>query len=312
MNFFYENQGTSKYLVYEFEENEKVDSLSLCMLTNNRIEGVVPLFYTQADDSRFIKYNISAKVSLKQYFADTVNKEQVLKVIKGIVSSILTSEEYMLDSNSLLLNEEYIFVDASRHKVWMTYLPSVKPIEDKEDVETFLKRIIFGACYDQRENSDYIAELISYLNRKQGFLISEFKELIERLMNGDNMNCLSIPETNNRAIITELPNNEDEILSDTVFDAEDTVLVNNNSDDNYWHIETGTVMAQLQDIMTLRYLITHYSKENRLKFREQRRKAKNTYIENQERLENQKQNFMFSNRMFTTVGGKVELIKRSF
>lgn len=279
VSFFYENQGTNKYLVYKFEENEKVDSLSLCMLTNNKIEGLVPLFYTQADDSRLIKYNISAKVTLKQFLADTINKKQMLRVIKGIVSALFTAEEYLLDDASVLLNEEYIFVDASECRVWMIYLPLATPVEDKEDIETFFKRIIFGACYDQSENSDYIAELISYLNRKQGFLISEFNELIGQLLNSVNNNCLSVQATNSRAIITEPPNDEDKILADTVFDTRGTVYINNNMDYDYWQIDTGTVMLRSQDRMTLRYLITHYSKENRLKFIEQRRKAKGAYIE---------------------------------
>lgn len=278
MGFFYEKQGTSKYIVYEFEENEAVDSLSLCMLKNNKIEGLVPLIYSQADNRRFIKYDISAKISLKQFFIETINKEQLLKVIKNIISVLLTAEEYMLNIDFLLLKEEYIFVDASECMVYMIYLPSEKTVENIEKTEIFFKRIIFEAYYDQRESCDYIAELISYLNRKKhGFLISEFKALIESLMNNTDVNCLSVRSAENNAVLKKLTDNEAAMTSDCFFTSENSVLSNNSDISSNWQTDTETAILQSEDIMTFKYLITHYSKENLIKFIRQYKKIKRHY-----------------------------------
>ena len=41
-SFTYEEQGEKKYLVYEKKTDDKMDHLTLEMMSNNRIDGVVP------------------------------------------------------------------------------------------------------------------------------------------------------------------------------------------------------------------------------------------------------------------------------
>ena len=49
MNFTYENQGTNTYLVYQIAGSDKIDTMSLGMITNNKIAGIVPTVFTQLD-----------------------------------------------------------------------------------------------------------------------------------------------------------------------------------------------------------------------------------------------------------------------
>lgn len=67
MSFSYENQGTYTYLVYSVEENE-IDTVCQGMLTNNKIPGFANTLFTQKDDEMYFKYNITSKVSVKQFF----------------------------------------------------------------------------------------------------------------------------------------------------------------------------------------------------------------------------------------------------
>ena len=41
--------------------------LTLEMMANNRIEGLIPLNYTQVNDSIYIKYDITGLDSLRKY-----------------------------------------------------------------------------------------------------------------------------------------------------------------------------------------------------------------------------------------------------
>lgn len=63
MNYGYENQGTNTFLVYEIREDDVLDTMSLGMLTNNQIEGFAQTLFTQMDDEKYVKYNVSAKVT---------------------------------------------------------------------------------------------------------------------------------------------------------------------------------------------------------------------------------------------------------
>ena len=89
MEFTYENQGSNTYLVYRINATDEVDTMSLGMLTNNKITGLIPAIFTQMDEDKFIKYNVSAKVSVKQFFSDVLNKKRRIRVVTGVVTDII-------------------------------------------------------------------------------------------------------------------------------------------------------------------------------------------------------------------------------
>ena len=60
MDFTIENVGHNTYLVYEAKGDDIIDSVSLRMLTNNKIHGLAQTIFTQIDNQKLIKYNISS------------------------------------------------------------------------------------------------------------------------------------------------------------------------------------------------------------------------------------------------------------
>ena len=177
--FSYETQGTNTYLVYEILEDTKLDSLTLGMLINNKIKGFVPIFYTQINDRKLLKYNVTAKIPCSQYFAGTVNKKQMLGVFKSILAAAISAEEYMIEVDSLFFDLDYIFVNVSSSSAEVVCLPIM--ISNGISLVNFFKNIVFSTQYNQNENCDYVAQIISYLNSKSGFQIGEFYDLICQL-----------------------------------------------------------------------------------------------------------------------------------
>ena len=76
MNFTFETQGTNTYLVYQVGDEDRIDSMSLGMLTNNKIPGLASTIFTQMDMTKYVKFNVSAKISVKQFFNGPVNKKR--------------------------------------------------------------------------------------------------------------------------------------------------------------------------------------------------------------------------------------------
>lgn len=82
--FNIENQGVNTYLTYKISEEDIVDSLSLGMLTNNKIPGVADVLFTQMNDDRYLKYNISSRISVKQFFEGIVTKNVFFQYCRGL------------------------------------------------------------------------------------------------------------------------------------------------------------------------------------------------------------------------------------
>ena len=150
---FFENQGTNTYLVYAVSSEDIVDTMSLGMITNNKIPGLASTVFTQMDESKFIKYNVSAKVPVSQFFTGAVNKKRLLGVFKGIVNAMLSAEEYMLDTNSIILDLDYIYTDVSTCETVLVCLPIIDTENDNINLGQFFKNIMFSTQFDQTEKT---------------------------------------------------------------------------------------------------------------------------------------------------------------
>lgn len=187
MEFSYENQGANTYLVYEVKESDEIDSLSLGMLTNNKIQGLAQTLFTQMDETRYIKYNVSSKVSVRQFFNGPVNKKRLLGVFNGIVDGLLSAEDYMIDSNAIVLDLDYIFADVSTCEATLICLPISNLERERTDLGFFFKNIMVNTQFDSTENSDHVAKIFNFLNSSPAFSLADFKLLLEEIHNNENM-----------------------------------------------------------------------------------------------------------------------------
>lgn len=181
MSFTYENQGTNTYLVYKIEAVDNVDTMSLGMITNNKIDGIIPTIFTQVDTEKFIKYNISARVSAKEFLSGIVNKKRLIGVFIGVLKALQSAEEYMIDGASLLIDLENIYVDVTKCDAMLVCLPIIREADESVNLPMFFKQIMFSTQFDQTENCDYVAKIINYLNSTPIFSSEEFRKLLELL-----------------------------------------------------------------------------------------------------------------------------------
>ncbi|MGN0141412.1 MAG: DUF6382 domain-containing protein, partial [Roseburia sp.] len=180
--FTMENQGTSTYLIYDLTR-DAIDTMSLGMITNNKITGFVPALYTQEDSRKYLKYNVSSRITLKQFFMGAVNKKRLLGVFTSIVTALMAAEEYMIDMNSILLDEDYIFVDVSTNKAEVICVPIMDMGMPLNDMGAFFKNIMFCTQFDSGEDCDYVARIINYLNSTPVISLNSFGALLHELEN---------------------------------------------------------------------------------------------------------------------------------
>lgn len=175
MDFSYENQGANTYLVYEIKEGDSIDTLSLGMLTNNSIPGLTRALFTQMDEKRYIKYNVSSKVSMQQFFGGVVNRKRLLGVFSGITEGFLSAEDYMIDTSSIVLDPEYIFADVTTCAAALICLPIANAEGTEPDLGAFFKSVVVNAQTDPTEDSDHVAKILNFLNSSSVFSLPGFK-----------------------------------------------------------------------------------------------------------------------------------------
>ena len=184
--FYYENQGSAIYLVAELNSEDTLDAISLGMLTHNDIPGFAKANFSQINDKKIVRFDVTAKIPVSQYLMSRVKKSGFLSILAGIVSSIISAEEYMLDASSFVLDLNYIFIDISTKKIAMICLP-VENIDKHPNICDFFRSLVLGVKFDLNENNDYVATLLNYLNDSSMFNPAGFYSLLKGL-NEDSAN----------------------------------------------------------------------------------------------------------------------------
>lgn len=200
MAFTFETSGNNTFLVYTIQE-DTLDTMTLGMISNNRIPGISSVLYTQMNRDRFLKYNVTAKVTVKQFFSGVVNKRRLLGVFSSVAAALAAAEEYMIDSGCLLLDTDYIYADVSNCRAEIICLPVARET-GTVDVGLFFKNIMFSTQFDQTENCDYVARIINHLNSAPVFVVDDFVQLLEELQG------MSLPDAGKVQAAAEGPRRE--------------------------------------------------------------------------------------------------------
>lgn len=172
-----EEQEGKRYLIYEKREEDVLDTFTMEMLSNNKIEGLVPFSCIRMDRDVKMKYNITGLITLQELFSSTIAKQKFLGILEGLAENMLRAEEYMLDVSSYILNESLIYTDPEGVKVFMIVLPIRR---EGEKAEAFLKSLLFDVKYDQTEDCSYVASLMNFLGSENSFSLKDFREQIVR------------------------------------------------------------------------------------------------------------------------------------
>ncbi|MDR1299203.1 MAG: FHA domain-containing protein [Oscillospiraceae bacterium] len=247
MNFTFETRGENTFLSYRVGPDEALDSVSLGMLTNNKIDGLAAMHYTQSDGDVFLKYNVTSKIAVKDFLAGEVNRRRLLGVFAGVADSAASAEEFMLDSSLFILEPEYVFVDVTTFQTSVVCLPVAGRACAVPDLRGFLKNLTINAKYDVEENCDYVAGIINCLNDDEPITPGRLRAVADRL--GKRKPAETVSKETAGPPPEQAPDPVAQALADALLPAQ------------------GAQGGGEGSVMSLPYLLTHYSRGNKLLYK---------------------------------------------
>lgn len=176
MNYSFETQGPVTYLVGEVEPKEVIDSLTMGMLSNNHIVGFAPVLYTELDGRRFLKYNISAKLTAAQFFSGNITPMRAIEGFKNILNAICMADDYMIDSSCFDFNADRVFINISSCEVAMICVPVIKTQNVNAEVINLFKLLLNSSgLYDSPD----MAKIKAYIEMPETFNIYNLKNIVD-------------------------------------------------------------------------------------------------------------------------------------
>lgn len=131
MKTYYKKDLKRSYLILEGTEGEQED-YQIAMLKGNQIPGILETDVRYIDNRSHYYYDISGKISLASLYEKRhLSMEDMKQLVCSLLHTLRALQKYMLESNSILLEPEYIF--CREESVFFCYYPSC----EKESGEAF-------------------------------------------------------------------------------------------------------------------------------------------------------------------------------
>ena len=198
ISFRVRNFDKEQFLTFNIDNNAELDDDLLDFLEDEEPEGIVPVIFEEGDEFDTFSYDITDKIQLRQLSAQEINAEMVLKVIRGLVISMMNMSEYRIPLSYLVLNRRYIYID-SDYKVEFVCIP-LEDMKEEVDLTHFIRNFIASLRFDPNENGDYVAKILTYVNNREMFNLHNLLELVEEWM--DRLG-IEIPEGESNEIYGE-------------------------------------------------------------------------------------------------------------
>lgn len=180
MNFRSEMQNGKTYLVCDIDEIQEIDNFVLGMITHLKIDCLAQVLYTQIDEKKLLKYNLTAKISLTEFFKGMVNKRQLIGILVNLTKAFMDIEDCMIYMENVVLDFDYIYADVSSYEVSLLCLP-FKVEDNPKSVQMFFKQILNSIIPDPSEDAGYFGSIFAYLNSHTVLKYDDFLKLLGKL-----------------------------------------------------------------------------------------------------------------------------------
>lgn len=165
-------------LIYYVAENEKIDNVSIGMMRNNDIKGLLPIDIIMHDSMTEFKYKTEKLKNLDEYLSEELTKEDLLNVFENICKALTDIEEYMLGEAQLVLENKYIFTDNGNIKMILL------PLYDRRNnlsILEFFKNLLLYMMVKNNKAANFAADVSRQLSDEESFSIEKFLQLISQI-----------------------------------------------------------------------------------------------------------------------------------
>ena len=186
MQFTYENIGNSTFLVYDVKSTEKIDNLTVGILSNRQIPGIIQTNFVQADGKTVLKYDVSSTVSVAHIFAGLVEKKHLMGILRGVVNAFSFAEENNIKASSILFDWDYIYTNVSTGETNLICLPLIVEETYEYDIRQSIIELINCLQFEQQEDTSYINKILNYLDTVE-FSMQSFSSFLNTIDSKERM-----------------------------------------------------------------------------------------------------------------------------
>lgn len=170
---------------------EQILEFQIAMISQNDIPGIVKLEVKELDSDVKLCYHLNGLISLTNYLKrQKISKSEFTEMLDNILSVLLKCKNYLLNDNSFILNEDFIYINPRSKQISLIYLPMEMECTATQEFKSFLVNLLINtATIDTEDN--YVQLLLSQI-KTDHYSLAEFREQLATFTgNGYQASCFS-------------------------------------------------------------------------------------------------------------------------
>ena len=169
-------------LKYNLDVEDAVDTRVYDMSTTGKLPHMFPCHMEEDGGARIFTYKIGDKAPVQEFLKKEVNKPQMLTLLYNLLAGLEDFGLNMVSLSYVAKDVQYIYVTPENQEVSFVVVPVNKETTDLNEVRQLVKDIIAGARYFEMDRDNYVAKLISFLNRPGTFSLGDMKKYVEQML----------------------------------------------------------------------------------------------------------------------------------
>ena len=126
----FENMGSVTALVCELQPGDQLEGISLRAMAGGKLRAFAPASFSQVNNTKFIRYDISGKTAAFKLLGSPVDKKVLLGMLGGIADAMISIGENNVDISTVVLDPNHVFTNGATGETVMICRPLVvKPTD---------------------------------------------------------------------------------------------------------------------------------------------------------------------------------------
>lgn len=168
-------------LIIKSLKGQQLNENEVYAINSNRVNGLLHLDVVQKGTAFTLIYNVTGFIPFREYLATPLNKERFARVLQNILSNLKSMESAYFNQQYLLMDFDRVMVNPATQNIYFVYVP-IQFFESGTTLREFLLSIIQHASFAPNEDTSYVKDYITILNRGINFSVFDLEEYINTLL----------------------------------------------------------------------------------------------------------------------------------
>lgn len=142
------------------------------------LQNVIPFQYSDEDGKRTVTSYVREQTTLEAMFKKTLNKKQVLSIVKGLVS-VYEMGAQGIPVSYIVKDPTYIYINESTFEVKCILIAIKQDVLPLAEIPAFFREIISQMIFDENDKDNYVAKMLSIINATD-FSIGNLKDYVDK------------------------------------------------------------------------------------------------------------------------------------